>query len=48
MKNLHLLVYLAKLMGLMHMEVDKVAAMVVNMEDDMVSDKAAAKISRKC
>ena len=35
-------------MGLMHMEVDKVAAVVVNMEDDMVSDKAAAKISRKC
>ena len=35
-------------MGLMHMEVDKVGAMVVNMEDDMVSDKAAARISRKC
>ena len=35
-------------MGLMHMEVDKVAAVVVNMEDDMVSDKAAARISRKC
>ena len=34
-------------MGVMHMQVDQVAAMVVNMEDDMVSDKAAARISRE-
>ena len=31
----------------MHMQADQVAAMVVNMEDDMVSDKAAARISRE-
>ena len=45
MKNFHTPVDLAKLMGVMHMEVDKVADMVVNMEVDIVSGKVDA---RKC
>ena len=45
MKNFHLPTDRAKLMGVMHMEVDKVADIVV--EVDMVSGKVAARISRK-
>ena len=37
-----------ELMGVMHMDVDKVADMVVNMGVDMVSGRVAARISRKC
>ena len=47
MNNFHLPVDLAKLMGVMDMEVDKVADMMMDMEVDMVSGKVAARISRK-
>ena len=41
-------IVVAKLMGVMHMEVDKVADIAVNMEVDMVSGKVAARTCRKC
>ena len=41
MEIIHLPVDLAKLMGVMHIEVDKVADIVVNLEVDMVSGKVA-------
>ena len=47
MKNFHLPTDRAKLMGVMHMEVDKVADMMMDMEVDMVSGKVAARISTK-
>ena len=37
-----------ELMGVMHMDVDKVADMVVHMGVDMVSGRVAARISKKC
>ena len=41
MKNFHLPVDLANVLGLMDMEVDKVADMMMDMEVDKVADKVA-------
>ena len=41
MEIIHLPVDLAKLMGVMHIEVDKVADIVVNLEVDKVYGKVA-------